>query len=336
MDVICNREGVIAETPAPLPPLAETSSEMSVFDAFSRGFFSEVVNRTAGLIPDAVESPQLALSLWYIRIQSLLFLHMGFKAAEEIGRCLYPVESAEFQASLDSEAQLAGFKLRLLLVPVQTKGINHVTVSRYYAMAAEARSRASEASEASNEENVVSKWLELISLCGIYALSSLIALKDYETSIELCQIHYKATNNPLYARIIALLHLVVGDSLSAREWVGRADDNGEIQALIKFCDDDSTGGNVPEFEDLYKGKISQALAEFETKALTVRNKNGSLVNANLINLFTLYNIYFSDPEGCRARFLQQLNETEPTHLESTELSAALRAAVAANQQENSN
>lgn len=319
MATMCNPIGVTAKVD-PLPaPFVQSSGAMSVFDAFDNAYFIEVIDRTSELIPEASEDPQLVLSLWYIRVQSLLYLHMGGKAAEEIRVCLQPLNSPDFEAALSAEMKPDLFKLRLLLVPVSTRGINHTTVAKYYSMAASARQAALE------YEALRERWLQLVELCGEYALSSLIALRDYAASIRLCEVHYVSTHDPKHARALALLYLLVGDSLAAREWVDRAGSaSGSLHELVLFTDDNSEH-TVPGFSELSRGDLESALVQFERLALTERNANGSLVNTAVQNLFLLYGWCDRNPAERRRQFVEKLKAEPSAHLESPELAALLQS-----------
>ena len=323
MDVICSSENFTSQ-PKRLPkPFEYASNKADVFEAFESGFFTGVIGRTTSLSPESKDDMALALRLWYIRIQSLLFLHLGFYAAEEINKSLRPVFEPDFTESLETtEMKLAAFKLRLLLVPVRTKGINQSTVASYDAMGGEARAYAR---EAQNDTEIEKKWLSLLELGGIYALSSLVALQEYETCVEFCRTHFSVTKNVFYAKTAAMLNLTIGDTFSARYWIDKvseidSEEGAKILAVVKFSDEDGDR-TYPALVDFYSGKVKDALTELESAAMNQHSANGALLSSNIANLFAVYDLVLPDAEEHRQKFV---NSLESPHLESTEMTAYFR------------
>lgn len=245
-------------------------------ELFENGHCIKLLAETTKLIPKCIDdpSPAYVLELWFYRIQSLLILHLGHQAAREISSNLGSLDSEEFKETLKTpEDVYAAWVLSLLLVPVKTKGINPGSVQHYYTLGFKARQEAIKNRGSSVEQ----QWLGGVKLAGLHALSTLIALRDYMTAIHLLRSHYEATHDSQYAKILALLHVIIGDTLGCQAWAARTEDKSykdDIDALRKFADGGLEKGGLENgvhntcidgVDELYQGKLLAALQKLELR-----------------------------------------------------------------------
>lgn len=319
METLCNASGLKASPKEAPPPFEQLESGLDPKEYFTRGHFTAAIQSTTELIPNSTDVG-VVLQLWYIRIQSLLFLQLGHQAAEETHTCLAPLETEEFLNTLpDNEAKLVAWKLKLILVPVRTKGINQSAIQLYYSLGADARANAC--------EGYTDKWLSALKLAGIYTVSALIAMRDYLTVIHLLTVQYNAVNDDETAQLLAMIYIYIGDTLSARAWVARLPQNSEtakLKALYTFADADSSENILPVVSEIYSGRVNEAIAKLEAK---VTSDSGVAMNTDLTNLFTLYDLCYPDSRQRRAQLAEKLVAGGNKYLENIELSNSFRRSL---------
>jgi len=263
MEKVCDSAGFVVRPPS-------NADDADAVALFRDGKLEEALAATYYAIPGQTESPETALELWYIRVQSMLILQYKVEATKEIGACLGILDDskepyAEFKRSVltSPQARLNSWKLRLLLVPVRVGRINQAAIQKYYSMSFEARDEA-------GIGDLKQEWLDCIRLAGMYVVSALITLKDYSSAIDLLTLHFEATKDSQLAVWLGLLHIMVGDTLGARSWAsevpGDTPSHRELSDLIKFAEDDSRTEDTGVVADVFNGRIDRALAELTQSA----------------------------------------------------------------------
>lgn len=306
----------------PSPPFNEVGNG-SAKEHFDRSEFFAAIAATREELPALQDSDSFkkAFDLWYIRIQSLLILQQGQQAAEEISRNLGILEDSK--PSLSSSDRMSAWRLKILTVPVKTKGLNQSAVQQYYNLAYEARVAANILSKGSELQK---EWLHNIEIAGQYALSTLIAMKDYDSAIQLLRVQYEADQTPIYATLLALLHITIGDTLGANPWLQKVEDESEkeqLRELAVFADDDSripANGKLTimsGLQDLYEGKINDAIDDLTNKAVSERTNKGLVVTSTIANLAILYKLCYADPKEQYESLREKLVESGNLHIEST-------------------
>lgn len=272
METLCDASGLgsgSAELSSSIHEAGE--ADITPRELFENGNCINVLAKTTELIPKCIgdASPAYVLELWYYRVQSLLILHRGHQAAQEISSHLGSLDSHEFVATLKTPEDIYNaWFLSLLLVPVKTKGINPGSVQHYYTLGFKARQEALKSKGMPIEQ----KWWDGVKLAGLHVLSTLIALRDYMTAIHLLKTHYEVTRDSLYAKILALLHILIGDTIGCQAWASKTEDKSdrdEIDALRKFADGELKTGNrgscIDSVNELYQGKLLEALEHLEMR-----------------------------------------------------------------------
>lgn len=305
------------------PPFNEVNPG-SAKEHFDKSEFLAAIAATRQELPtlNTGEPLKKAFELWYIRIQSLLILQQGQQAAEEISRNLGILEDSK--PNLSSSDRISAWRLKILTVPVKTKGLNQSAVQQYYNLAYEARVAANVLSSGSEMQK---EWLRCVEIAGQYALSTLIAMKDYDSAIQLLRVHHKADPRPLYATLLALLHITIGDTLGANPWLQKIENESErekLRELAVFADDDSRSSSSDKLtvmwglHDLYEGRVKDAVEELKTKASTERTNKGLVVTPIIANLALLYKLCYANPEKQYESLKERLIEAGNLHLESTD------------------
>jgi tetratricopeptide (TPR) repeat protein len=195
----------------------------------------------------------------------------------------------------------------------------------------EARAAALAAEEGPDRESWKAKLLDL----GLYVASTLICMGDYVTALDHLHRLYKdtITRNVEFAGrvkpVLALVYLQVGDTFSAREWLGGTDTAALEQAVCSIADadfaaattllealqpgdeesSDSVSFRIPVVNNLaitqlHQGDLSRAIELLESLAKNPHDHR--LILTVISNLFFLYDLRYDDVKTKRYQVAEML------------------------------
>lgn len=269
------------------------------------------------------------LQLWLSRICCLLVAQMENVVKEE-SKALGHLNSEHFR--LDDGTCFAPWDLRLILVPFQQSS-SQACLGKWYVLAREARTEASKARRDPDSDESVKLWNSRLRQLGLYVAATLLALKDYYTAIDhLKSMHATciAKNPPSsedsefaksVANILALVHLQIGDTISAREWFSRSGDDNSSSTLNKsisaLADADwqaavshlsgstspsPSASNSLSIAEVHQGNLENGINILEELAKSIPETTSPTNRLILNNLFTLYDLNESTSAQNRAKW----------------------------------
>jgi hypothetical protein len=255
------------------------------------------------------------LRLWHTRVSCLIKARLSQIAKAE-AKVIGDLGAEKYR--LSDGTSVAPWGLRLLLTPIQAGGENQNTLSRYYALAREARVEIVKAihrrpDPASGIYVSAAIWKERLRDLGLYIAATLMAMRDMPTAIDhLKSLYYTAAEQRIskedkkfshkVASVLGLAHLQVGDTISAREWFQLASSShGRTLAYAvcsiadadwseadKVLDEDQESADTANnlaITRLHEGQLSEAVERLEKLV-----RDGCVESTVLHNLFSLYDL----------------------------------------------
>lgn len=288
----------------------------------------------------SAEDCENIFKLWHVRILCLVLSKLHATAKEE-SRHLGDLGADKYR--LEDGTSVAPWGFRLMLVRVQNGGDSQVGLSRYYSLAREARVESVKALSRNEGETIDSihvsarEWRQRLRMLGLYVAAMLIGMNDFNTAIDHLTTLYESAScsnekeNTEFANkvapTLALAYLQTGDTLSAREWFQKADDEKAkdfTEAVCSMADADwsaassslegqltSADSDVsPESIKVANSLAISCLHEGDlTKAIELLEKivnNGCVTTTVIFNLFTLYDLLQDISAETRANLLRKI------------------------------
>lgn len=333
----------------PLP--FEAPPDASLEQLFEGRHYGAVVARTKELLVQQEEPATLndvapVLRIWFYRLKSLLALRLGSQVAEECEPWMELLESREVRALPD----VFLWDLRVLLVPVKAKGINHAAILQLHLLASEARKKywlarkqqvaAAETDKADDGKsdqgdtvdaglgavNYVAEWDGKVFLAGLYVAAALITLGDFPSALEVLETMYSQAPEDRKKRaagIIAIVYTQIGDTDSARKWLGHGVDPSlacVIENLCRLADgewDKVERGDTVQTANAYalallqSGDIAASIAELERLAVE-KDTPLSIIQ----NLYVLYDLCHENARPVKNALANRMIKAGRTNLES--------------------
>lgn len=286
----------------------------------------------------SAEDYQYIFKLWHVRILCLVLAKLHATAKEE-SRHLGDLGADKYR--LEDGTSVAPWEFRLMLVRVQNGGDSQVGLSRYYSLAREARVESVKALSREEEPTdsiyvSASEWRQRLRVLGLYIAAMLMGMNDFNTAIdhlttlyESASISNEKENIEFASKVaptLALVYLQTGDTLSAREWFQKIDDekakafttavcsmadadwsaaSSSLEEEVSAADDVSPESvkvtNNLAISRLHEGELTKAIELLENLV-----NNGCVTTTVLFNLFTLYDLLQEISAETKANLLRKI------------------------------
>lgn len=243
--------------PFPLAPPAEIANDIDAL--YNRNFYkhaAELARKKIGQIPAQQVNTDAAVQqklfyYWTVRQTSLLLCRLGTIAREE-ARYLGELGSDRYRLPSTGEC-VVPWRLRLIVVRVQSGGDTQSGIAKYYSLAREARVEISrlrkkivaeeDETKKSDLKTELQLWERRLRNLGLFTSSMLLGTHDTKSALALLtsmhsdseklqsvQEEYKEFTHQV-AFAAAMVYLQIGDTISAREWFRKIEGNEFLQSL---------------------------------------------------------------------------------------------------------
>lgn len=247
-----------------------------------------------------VAMQQRLFHLWTIRQCSLILTRLGTIAREET-RHLDELGADRYRISSTGEC-IVPWRLRLIVVRIQSGGDTQVGIAKYYTLAREARAEIarlrknlkveseSDNTDKEDDKAKLSIWEKRLRNLGLFTSSMLMGTHDtksalsllismYDDSEKLRETHeeYKYFTQQV-AFAVALVYLQIGDTISAREWFQKVSEDQFLQDLgLGVC---AIADSDWESAELILNRIEMSV-ENEKEAMAKVSINNNLAVAKI-------------------------------------------------------
>lgn len=271
---------------------------LSVEELIGKRLFSLAAEKVQDeLIRTDGSDHQQIFGLWDTRIKCLLQLRQTTIIKEE-ARLFGDLGSERYR--VENALSIVPWNFRLMMVNIQTGG--EPALSRYYALAREARTEEANAQDDSiyNELRASPEvWRDRLRQLALHVGATLMNIGDYSTAVDhlssLFQTLIKGTDeDKKFAEKAALglgiVYLKLGDTTNAREYFNKAD--SKLFTAICSCADADWSDALSLLDysnNLAIAKVNQG--EFkEAIAILEKVVEDTPTNVVLNNIFTLYDL----------------------------------------------